>query len=75
MELVVWMAFLQVTLQSILECLDPADDLGLAIPITNAFTNIIDCHFIPICTDVDVLGINTPGERINGFIVDSKARM
>eukprot|EP00957_Ditylum_brightwellii_P086242 6563014-Ditylum_brightwellii.AAC.1 len=75
MGLVVQMTFLQVTLQGALECLYPAENPGLVVPITNAFTHIINCHFIPIHTEVDVLGINTPGECINGFIVDSKARM
>eukprot|EP00957_Ditylum_brightwellii_P192343 14642383-Ditylum_brightwellii.AAC.1 len=75
MGLIVWMVFLQVTFQGILERLDLAEDLGLAVPLTNAFTNIINCHFIPIRAEVDVLGINTPREQIDGFVVDSKARM
>eukprot|EP00957_Ditylum_brightwellii_P196850 14998095-Ditylum_brightwellii.AAC.1 len=75
MELVVRVTFLQVTLQGILERLYPAEDPGLVVPITNAFTHIINCHFIPICAEVDVVGINTPGECINGFVVDNKARI
>ena len=69
------MSFLQVTLQGVLERLYPAKDLGLVVPITNAFTHVINCHFISIRAEVDVLGINTLGECINGFVVDSKARI
>eukprot|EP00957_Ditylum_brightwellii_P031631 2399057-Ditylum_brightwellii.AAC.2 len=60
MGLVVWVAFLKVTLQSILEYLDLVDELDLVVPITNALTIIIDPHFIPIRAEVDILWINIP---------------
>eukprot|EP00957_Ditylum_brightwellii_P069946 5311843-Ditylum_brightwellii.AAC.1 len=75
MGLVVRMTFLQVTLQGVLECLHPAKDLGLVVPITNAFTHVIYGYFIPIRAKGGLVRIQTPGECIDGFVVYNKARM
>eukprot|EP00957_Ditylum_brightwellii_P016940 1277265-Ditylum_brightwellii.AAC.1 len=68
MGLVVQVTFLQVALQDVLERLHPAKESGLVVPITNAFTLIVDGDFIPVNAKVDVLLINTPGECIDGLV-------
>eukprot|EP00957_Ditylum_brightwellii_P007551 571219-Ditylum_brightwellii.AAC.1 len=67
MGLVLWVTFLQVALQGVLERLHLAKDLSLVVPITNAFTLVVDGDFIPVSAKVDVLLINTPGECIDGL--------
>eukprot|EP00957_Ditylum_brightwellii_P183199 13954516-Ditylum_brightwellii.AAC.1 len=69
------MTFLQVALQGVLECLHPAKDPGLVVPIINAFAIVVDSDFIPVSAKNDVLLINTPGKCIDDLVVHSKARI
>jgi hypothetical protein len=62
-------------LQSMLERLDLAENLGLVVRITELVTILINCGLVPVSTVVDEAFIHTPRQYRNGFVVHCKARV